>query len=90
MQEGCLFKDNAMCIPKTSLGEALIKEHHARGLVGHAGRDKTISTLKERYFWPKLKKDVARFIQHSAICQTAKGTDHNIGFYTSLSIPTII
>lgn len=54
-----MFKDNALYISKTSLREVSINEHHVGGLVGHASRDKTIPTLKARYFWPKLKRDVA-------------------------------
>lgn len=85
-----MLKGNTFCISQTSLRDVLIKEQHTRALVGHTGRDNTIATLEERYFLPKLERDVIRFIQHYVICKTAKGTIHNTGLSSPLPIPLTI
>ena len=48
--EGFLFKGDQLCIPHTSLWEALIKEAHSNGLAGHFGQDKTFETVSIRYY----------------------------------------
>lgn len=58
LQEGLLFKNNQLCIPKCSMRENLIIEKHNGGLGGHFGNDKTYEQLKHFYFWPKMRTDV--------------------------------
>jgi len=77
-----------LCLPKTSIRDFVIQELHKGGLAGHFGRDKTISLVEDRFFWPSLKKDVAMVIQRCRVCQLAKGQRQNFGLYTPLSIPT--
>jgi hypothetical protein len=43
LQEGLLFKNNKLCIPKCSMRENLIKEKHIGGLLGHFGQDKNFA-----------------------------------------------
>jgi len=43
LQEGLLFKNNKLCIPKCSMRENLIKENHSGGLSGHFGQGKTFA-----------------------------------------------
>ena len=42
IQEGMLFKDIQLCIPRSFMRLNLIKEKHSVGLVGHFGIDKTL------------------------------------------------
>ncbi|KAA0037078.1 uncharacterized protein E6C27_scaffold86G001810 [Cucumis melo var. makuwa] len=48
--EGFLFKGEQLCIPHTSLREALLKEAHSGGLSGHFGQDKTFEIMSKRYY----------------------------------------
>ena len=68
--------------------ENLIKKKHSGGMVGHFGRDKTLSILREHYFWPQMSQDVKNFLQNCQVCQAAKGFSHNIGLYHPLPIPS--
>jgi len=72
LQDGYLFQNNRLCIPKTSLREFLIWETHAGGLNGHFGRNKTILAIEDQFFWPGLKRHVAQIVARCKICAVAK------------------
>ena len=69
---GFLVKVTKLFIPRTSVRDLLIWKMHARGLVGHFGRDQTIALVEDRFSWPSLKKDVGRIVAHCRTCQLAK------------------
>ena len=48
VQDVYLFKNDCLCIPRSSLRDKLIS--------GHVGCDKTTAYLEARYFWPQLKR----------------------------------
>ena len=72
LHEGYLFRVNRLCVPKFSLRNVLVVEAHEGGLMGHFGRDKTLSTLHEHYFWPKMKHDVESYVSKCVVCKLAK------------------
>ena len=41
LQDGFIFKNNKLWIPKCSMRENMIQEKHNGGMVGHFGSDKT-------------------------------------------------
>nr|KYP68885.1 hypothetical protein KK1_022534 [Cajanus cajan] len=56
MGEGYLYKEGKLCISQRSMRKLLIKESHEGGLMSHFGVDKTLSLLKEKFFWPHIVK----------------------------------
>ncbi|KAK8554936.1 hypothetical protein V6N13_016190 [Hibiscus sabdariffa] len=70
--DGYLFKENRMCIPQGSMRDILLREAHEGGLMGHFGVTKTLQTLKEYLFWPKMRRDVERFCERCVTCKKAK------------------
>ena len=72
LRDGYLFKENKLCIPRTSLREFLIWEIHAGALAGHFGRNKTILAMEDQFFWPSLKRNVAQIVARCRTCAVAK------------------
>ncbi|MGV7988902.1 integrase zinc binding domain-containing protein, partial [Mycobacterium kansasii] len=71
LKDDFLFKGDRLCIPRMSLLEFLIWELHLGGIAGHFGRDKTIALVEDRFYWPNLKRDVAKVLGRCRTCQLA-------------------
>ena len=46
-----------------------------------------MALVEDRFFWPRLKTDVARICELCRVCQLAKGQKKNTGLYQPLPIP---
>ncbi|PKU83878.1 RNA-directed DNA polymerase [Dendrobium catenatum] len=90
MRHGFLFKGNCLCVPSSSWRQQIIRELHSGRLAAHAGRDKTLQQLQSRFFWPHMRRDVARYVERCAVCQQFKGNAQNSGLYTPLPVPDSI
>ena len=86
MHDGYLFKANRLCVPNCSLRHSIIMEVHDGGLGSHFGRDKTLALVEERFFWPKMLKDVVRHVEQCRICHIAKTHGQKTGLYTPLPV----
>lgn len=60
-------------IPKTRRKEVL-KECHDDPTSAHLGSFKTFHKLSERYYWPKMRYDVANYVRSCDICQASKAS----------------
>ena len=86
LKDGYLFKAKKLCIPRSSVGDFLVWEIHAGGHVGHFGRDKTIKEVECQFYWPNLKRGVAKIVGQCRTCQLAKNRKQNTGLYTPLPV----
>ena len=77
-----LFKEKILCVPKCSTRDLLVRETPKGGLMGHFGVQKTLETLPEHFYWPRMKHDVHKFCDHCISCK--KAMPH--GLYTPLLI----
>ena len=72
LKEGLLFFKNRLCIP-SKLRDQILKEAHESPLAAHPGYQKMFASLKEKLFWPKMKKDALEYCKQCLICQKIKG-----------------
>jgi len=57
-----------VCIPE-ALVPALLNATHGNLLSGHLGKEKFYLTLKKKYYWPKMRKDIVQFHEKCVVCQ---------------------
>lgn len=60
-----------LVIPKHQRND-IIKEFHDPPLRGHLGVYKTVARIQDKYFWPGLKSDVARYVRNCQVCLSTK------------------
>ena len=87
--DGFLFKGNTLCFPSCSLRLSILDELHGGTLGEHFVEEKTLALVKANFFWPKLEKDIARFVKKCVVCMIAKTHGNNAGLYTPLPIPNM-
>jgi len=69
INDGFVFRANKLCIPASSVRLLLLQEAHGGGLMGHFGVKKTEDVLATHFFWPKMRRDVERFVARCTTCQ---------------------
>lgn len=63
--------DWKIVVPKSHRQE-IIKQHHDIPTAGHTGVYKTFCRLAQKYYWPKMKADVARYVRSCHVCLACK------------------
>lgn len=66
-----LKKDHRIVVPKESHIHIMQKLHDA-SVGGHAGVKKTLTLIARRFFWPKIKTSVEKFVDTCKICRQVK------------------
>lgn len=70
-KDGLLFFHNRLCVPK-SLRPQILKEAHESPLAAHPGYHKMFASLKQGFFWPRMKKDTLEYVKKCLVCQKVK------------------
>ncbi|WVZ89802.1 hypothetical protein U9M48_036161 [Paspalum notatum var. saurae] len=86
INDGFVFRPNRLCIPVGSIRLLLLQEAHGGGLMGHFGAKKTEAVLSTYFFWPKMRRDVERFVSRCITCQKAKSRLNPHGIYMPLPV----
>ena len=89
LNDGFVFRSNKLCIPASSVRLLLLQEAHGGGLMGHFGVKKTEDVLSTHFFWPKMRRDVERFVARCTTCQKAKSRLNPHGLYMPLPVPSV-
>ena len=68
-----LFKSR-LCVPKRNeeLKIEILEEAHSAAYAAHPGSTKMYRTLKDYYWWPNMKREIAAFVSRCLICQQVK------------------
>jgi len=86
---GFLFRANKLCIPASSVRLLLLQEAHGGGLMGHFRAKETEGILAKHFYWPKMRRDVERFVACCTTCQKAKSQLNPHDLYMPLLVPSI-
>lgn len=84
-----LKEGQRLAIPKNKeLRTQLLKEYHDIPIAGHLGIDKTYETIRRDYFWPKMGKDIRKYVTSCDSCQRNKSNNKQpAGLLQPLSTP---
>ncbi|WVZ17565.1 hypothetical protein V8G54_010547 [Vigna mungo] len=87
-----LFWKGRLVIPQQSpLISKILEAYHCSPIGGHSGIARTISRVKAEFYWPKMKEQIHKFVQHCSICQQAKyAAVQPAGLLQPLPIPSQI
>jgi hypothetical protein len=89
ISDGFVFRANKLCVPDSSVRLLLLQEAHGGGLMGHFGVKKTEDVLAAHFFWPRMRRDVERFVARCTTCQKAKSRLLPHGLYMPLPVPSV-
>jgi hypothetical protein len=72
IHDGFLFRANKLCVPNSLVRLILLQESHGGGLTCHFGQKKTYELLSDHFYWPKMRRDIIRFVERCVTCHKAK------------------
>ena len=76
-KDGLLWYQGKIWIPNNEeIRTTLIAKNHEPPQAGHGGTAKTTELISRRYYWPKLREDIKRFIKNCYTCQRTKLVRH--------------
>ncbi|XP_016752751.2 uncharacterized protein [Gossypium hirsutum] len=71
--EGVFCFRGRICVPKdTGLRQSILREAHSSRYAMHPGGNKMYRVLRERYWWPGLKREITDFVGKCLTCQQVK------------------
>ncbi len=84
-----LKKDQRLVIPyHRELRTRIICEFHDIPISGHLGIDKTYGNVSKHFYWPKMFKDIRRYVLSCDDCQRNKPSNQTpIGLLQPLEVP---
>ncbi len=68
-----LYNGSVLYIPEVEVfWIEILKKHHDDPLAGHLATKKTYNTLRHKYFWPNMYKQLDAYCTSCLICQRAR------------------
>ena len=78
-----------LCVLASSVRLLFLQEARGDGLMGHFGVKKTEDVLAAHFFWPKMRRDVERYVSRCTTCNKAKSRLNPHGLYMPLPVPSV-
>jgi len=76
-QDGLLWYQAKIWITKEKgILITLIAKYHEPAQAGHGGTAKSTGLISRRYYWPKIREDIKRFMKNCDTCQRTKVVRH--------------
>ena len=72
-ENGVVYMKGRIYVPKNrKIREEILKDNHDLVIVRHPGQHRMLELLKRTYWWPRLKKDIKKYVQGCFKCQQNK------------------
>jgi hypothetical protein len=84
-----LYRANKLCVPTSFVRLLFLQEAHGGGLMGHFGMKKIEDVLAAHFFWPKMRRDVERYVSQCTTCNKAKSRLNPHSLYMPLPVPSV-
>ncbi|WVZ76391.1 hypothetical protein U9M48_024368 [Paspalum notatum var. saurae] len=88
-EEGVLWFKNRLVVPKDmELRKKILDEAHTSMFTVHPGNNKMYQDLKQKFWWTRMKREIAKYVSECDICQRVKA-DHlkPAGMLQPLAVP---
>ncbi|WVZ80466.1 hypothetical protein U9M48_027937 [Paspalum notatum var. saurae] len=88
-EEGVLWFKNRLVVPKDmELRKKLLDEAHTSMFTMHLGSNKMYQDLKQKFWWTRMKREIAKYVSGCDVCQRVKA-DHlkPAGMLQPLAVP---
>ena len=87
--EGIVYFENMIVVPKNkNLRQLILKEAHESPLSIHPGGTKMYQDLRQRFWWTRMKREIAQFIVECDVCCRVKAEhQRSAGTLRPLPIP---
>ncbi|WVZ63902.1 hypothetical protein U9M48_013496 [Paspalum notatum var. saurae] len=89
LDEGVLWFKNRLLVPKDmELRKKILDEAHTSMFTMHPGNNKMYQDLKQKFWWTRMKREIAKYVSECDVCQRVKA-DHlkPVGMLQPLAIP---
>ncbi|WVZ80333.1 hypothetical protein U9M48_027818 [Paspalum notatum var. saurae] len=75
-EEGVLWFKNRLVVPKDmELRKKILDKAHTSMLTLHPGSNKMYQDLKQKFWWTRMKREIAKYVYECDVCQRVKA-DH--------------
>ena len=81
LNEGVLYcyadddTENAQLVIPSQDRANILRVHHDESTAGHYGVDRTIARICQRYFWPGMRAEIAKYVKNCIECQRFKASN---------------